>query len=43
MQVYTSDDVVEQFGVVKDSYDAVPLPRIKAYTVSALPAMLTKA
>lgn len=32
-KTFTGDDVVEQFGVVKGSYDAVPLPKIKAYTV----------
>lgn len=33
VKVFTADDVVDQFGVVKGSYDAVPLPAIKAYTV----------
>ncbi len=33
VKVYTSEDVIDQFGVVKGSYDAVPLPKIKAYTV----------
>jgi len=33
-QVYTAETVAEQFGVVKSSYDAVPLPPIKAYQVS---------
>lgn len=33
VQVFTTDDVIDQFGVVKGSYDAVPLPKIKAYTV----------
>lgn len=33
VKVFTSDDVVNQFGVVKGSYDAIPLPKIKAYTV----------
>ena len=33
-----SDDVIDQFGVVKGSYDAVPLPRIRAHTVRAGPA-----
>lgn len=32
-QVYTAETVAEQFGVVKSSYDAVPLPPIKAYQV----------
>lgn len=35
VKTFTADDVVEQFGVVKGSYDAVPLPNIKAYTVRA--------
>ncbi|PSC70227.1 trans-2-enoyl-reductase [Micractinium conductrix] len=33
VKVYTSEDVIDQFGVVKDSYDAVPLPKIRAHTV----------
>lgn len=33
VQVFTADDVIDQFGVVKGSYDAVPLPRIKAHAV----------
>ncbi len=32
-QVFGSEQVIEQFGVVKGSYDAVQLPKIKAYTV----------
>lgn len=40
--VFTADDVVEQFGVVKGSYDAVPLPQIKAYTVHCERAGLPK-
>ena len=35
VKVYTSEDVVDQFGVVKGSYDSVPLPPIKAHTVGA--------
>ncbi len=35
VKTYTADDVVDQFGVVKGSYDAVPLPKIKAYTVGS--------
>lgn len=31
--VYTADTMVEQFGVVKSSYEAVPLPPIRAYQV----------
>ena len=30
-QVYTADDVIEQFGVSKQSYEPVILPNIKAY------------
>ena len=33
VKVFTSDDVIEQFGVVKGSYETVPLPKIKAFTV----------
>ena len=33
MKTFTTDDVVDQFGVVKGTYEAVPLPKIKAYTV----------
>ncbi|KAK2078239.1 hypothetical protein QBZ16_004108 [Prototheca wickerhamii] len=33
VQVFTADDVIDQFGVVKGSYDAVPLPRIRAHVV----------
>ena len=32
-QVYTAETVADQFGVVKSSYDAVPLPPIRAYQV----------
>lgn len=32
-QVFTAEDVAEQYGVVKSSYEAVPLPPIKAYEV----------
>lgn len=35
LKVYTQEDIVEQYGVVKGSYDGVPLPKIKAYTVGA--------
>ena len=42
VKVFTSDDVVEQFGVVKGSYEAVPLPAIKAYTVQCRRAGLPK-
>lgn len=34
VKTFTADDVVEQFGVVKGSYDAVTLPNIKAFAVS---------
>ena len=33
VQVFTADDVIDQFGVVKGSYEAVPLPRIRAHVV----------
>lgn len=33
IQVFTADDVAERFGVVKGSYDPVPLPRIRAHAV----------
>lgn len=33
VKTFTADDVVDQFGVAKGSYDTVPLPKIKAYTV----------
>jgi hypothetical protein len=33
VKVFTQDDVIDQYGVVKGSYDAVPLPKIKAYSV----------
>lgn len=33
VQTFTADDVIDRFGVVKGSYDTVPLPKIKAYTV----------
>ena len=42
VKVFTADDVVEQFGVVKGSYEAVPLPQIKAYTVQCERAGLPK-
>jgi hypothetical protein len=29
--VFTGDDVAEEFGVNKSSYEAVELPKIKAY------------
>ena len=31
--MYTAETVADQFGVVKSSYDAVPLPPIRAYQV----------
>lgn len=37
VKMFTSDDVVEQFGVVKGSYEPVPLPQIKAYSVRGPP------
>lgn len=33
IQVFTADDVAERFGVVKGSYEPVPLPRIRAHVV----------
>jgi hypothetical protein len=33
VQTFTSDDIINQFGVVKGSYEPVPLPKIKGYTV----------
>lgn len=42
VKVFTSDDVVEKFGVVKGSYEPVPLPKIKAYTVRCQRAGLPK-
>ena len=42
VRMFTADDVIEQFGVVKGSYDAVPLPQIKAYTVQCERAGLPK-
>ncbi|KDD73779.1 hypothetical protein H632_c1844p0, partial [Helicosporidium sp. ATCC 50920] len=33
VQVYTSDDVIDQYGVAAGSYDPVPLPAIKAHAV----------
>ncbi len=42
VRVFTADDVVEQFGVVKGSYESVPLPQIKAYTVRCERAGLPK-
>ena len=34
--VFTADSMAEQFGVNKDTYDAVELPRINAYVVCML-------
>ena len=34
MQVFTAEDAAEKFGVVRSSYEGVPLPKIKAYHVS---------
>ena len=31
-QVFTTESAAEMFGVVKSSYEGVPLPPIKAYT-----------
>ncbi|KAL4435235.1 hypothetical protein ABPG77_001917 [Micractinium sp. CCAP 211/92] len=33
VKVFTSEDVVEGYGVAKGSYDEIALPRINAYTV----------
>ncbi len=35
VKVFTSEDVVERYGVAKGSYDEIALPRINAYTVSS--------
>ncbi|KAI7836141.1 hypothetical protein COHA_009971 [Chlorella ohadii] len=40
---YTSDDVIANYGVVKGTYDAVPLPKIKAHTVRCKAAGAPKA
>ena len=42
MKVFTADDVIEQFGVVKGSYETVALPKIKAFTVKCRRAGLPK-
>lgn len=42
IQTFTSDDIINQFGVVKGSYETVPLPKIKAYTVMCQRAGLPK-
>lgn len=33
VKVFTGDDVIEQYGVAKGSYDEIALPKIDAYTV----------
>ena len=38
VQVFSADDIADQYGVVKGSYDIVPLPRIKAHTVKCTKA-----
>ncbi len=42
VQTFTSEDIISQFGVVKGSYETVPLPKIKAYTVTCQCAGLPK-
>ena len=42
VQTFTSDDIISQFGVVKGSYESVPLPAIKAYAVKCQRAGLPK-
>jgi len=42
IQTFTSDDIIDQFGVVKGSYEPVPLPQIKAYMVKCQRAGLPK-
>lgn len=42
VQTFTSDDIINQFGVVKGSYETVPLPKIKAYTATCQRAGLPK-
>lgn len=34
MKVFTAEDAAEQFGVVRSSYEGVPLPKIKAFHVT---------
>lgn len=36
-QLFTADDVIDEFGVAKGSYDLVPLPNIRAYQVGRKP------
>ncbi|PRW34018.1 trans-2-enoyl- reductase [Chlorella sorokiniana] len=33
LKMYTTDDVIDSYGVVKGTYDAVPLPKIKVHTL----------
>ncbi len=33
IKVFTGDDIIDQYGVFKGSYDTVALPKIKAFTV----------
>lgn len=42
VQTFTSEDIIDQFGVVKGSYEPVVLPKIKAYTVMCQRAGLPK-
>ena len=39
LQVITGDEVAEEYGVNKSSYDPVTLPNIKAYQVCASPSL----
>jgi hypothetical protein len=41
-QTIDSEDIIEKYGVVKGSYDAVPLPRVNAYTVGVWSSGITK-
>lgn len=38
VKVFGADEIAEQYGVVKGSYDVTPLPKIKAHTVQCLRA-----
>ena len=38
-QVITGDEVADEYGVNKSSYDPVTLPNIKAYHVRASPSL----
>lgn len=36
-EVYTTDTIADKFGVVKSSYDGVPLPKLSIYEVRQQP------